>query len=253
MSNIKLFFAMFLSLNTIAQIKPSGFAKDSQNNYQVKYKMTTLFDGVKNYDAKLTFSNFQSCFEYKLSLKDTASVESQDENGNYKISIPEKKAQKINFDFKTKKSSEIKYLKTVFIVQDGLAFPDWFIFDEAKTINNHLCRKATTTYKGRDYEVWFTDEYPTMFGPWKLNGLPGLIIVAQDKRSEVFFEATEIQKIDEIICKEDNSIKHVSKVEFDDQIKKWQKNYEERLKSMGDRNSKVSVKFGKAVGIEIID
>jgi GLPGLI family protein len=225
----------------------------SQYNYQVKYKMTTLFDGIKNYDTKLNFSNFQSCFEYKLSLKDTASVESQDENGNYKILVPDKNTQKIYLDFKNKKSSEIKYLKTVFIVQDSLTFPDWFIFNEAKTINNHLCRKATTTYKGRDYEVWFTDEYPTMFGPWKLNGLPGLIIVAQDKRSEVFFEATEIQKMDENICKEDSSIKHVSKVEFDEQIKKWQKNYEERLKSMGDRNSKVSVKFGKAVGIEILD
>jgi GLPGLI family protein len=225
----------------------------SQNNYKVKYKMTTLFDGLKNYEAKLTFSDSQSYFEYKLALKDTATIESQDENGNYKILVPDKNTQKIYLDFKNKKSSEKKYLKTVFIVQDSLTFPDWFIFDEAKTINNHLCRKATTTYKGRDYEVWFTDEYPTMFGPWKLNGLPGLIIVAQDKRSEVFFEATEIQKIDENICKEDSSIKHVSKVEFDDQIKKWQKNYEERLKSMGDRNSKVSVKFGKAVGIEILD
>jgi hypothetical protein len=36
----------------------------SQNNYQVKYKMTTLFDGLKNYDAKLTFSEQKSCFEY---------------------------------------------------------------------------------------------------------------------------------------------------------------------------------------------
>ena len=62
--------------------------------------MTTLFDGIKNYDTKLNFSNFQSCFEYKLSLKDTASVESQDENGNYKILVPDKNTQKIYLDFK---------------------------------------------------------------------------------------------------------------------------------------------------------
>ena len=50
--------------------------------------MTALFDGLKNYDAKLTFSEQKSCFEYKLSIKDTATVESQDENGNISIAIP---------------------------------------------------------------------------------------------------------------------------------------------------------------------
>ncbi len=225
----------------------------SQDNYQVKYKMTTLFDGLKNYEAKLTFSEQKSCFEYKLAVKDTATIESQDLNGNLKISIPEKKIQKIYFDFKSKKCYEVKYIKEEFMVQDTLNLPKWNVLEEIKNINNHQCRKATTTFKGRNYEVWFTFDYPTKFGPWKLNGLPGLIISAQDKKNEVFFEAVEIQKIDANACQEDNSIKHISKVEFDDLMKKKIEEIGERLKSMGDRNLKLDVKFGKAVGIEILD
>lgn len=223
----------------------------SQNNYQVKYKMTTLFDGIKNYEAKLIFSEQNSCFEYKLSTKDTATVESQDENGNKTIAIPNVNQQSIFINFKDKKISELKHLK--YLVEDTLSIPQWDITDLIKTINNYQCQKATTYYKGRSYEVWYAIEYPSIFGPWKLNGLPGLIILAQDKKNEVFFEAIEIKKIDINTCQMDNSMKKISKNEFDNLIKKRQKDYEERLKSMGDRNLKLSVKFGKAVDIEILD
>jgi GLPGLI family protein len=223
----------------------------SQNNYQVKYKMTTLFDGLKNYDAKLTFSEQKSCFEYKLSIKDTATIEREDENGNIKLTIPNKNQQTIFINYKDKKITELKSLKSEYLVEDTLSVPKWNITDEIKNVNNYQCQKATTFFKGREYEVWYAIEYPTIFGPWKLNGLPGLIIFAQDKKSEVFFEAIEIKKTDENTCQMDNSIKHISKNDFDLIIKNRQKDLEERLKSMGDRNLKLDVKFGKAVDIEI--
>lgn len=225
----------------------------SQNNYQVKYKMTTLFDGIKNYDAKLTFSEQKSCFEYKLSIKDTATIEREDENGNLKLTILNKNQQTIFINFKDKKITELKSLKSAYLVEDTLSVPQWYIKDEIKNINNYQCQKATTFFKGREYEVWYAIEYPTIFGPWKLNGLPGLIILAQDKKREVFFEAIEIQKTDENTCQIDNSIKNISKNDFDVLIKNRQKDLEERLKSMGDRNLKLDVKFGKAVDIEILE
>lgn len=238
---------------TVIPLLFMSFYLFSQNNYQVKYKMTTLFDGPKNYDAKLTFSDFQSCFVYKLSLKDTATVESQDENGNFNISIPDKNIQKVFLDFKNKKITELKKLKSTYLVEDTLSTPHWAITNEIKVINNNQCQKAITFFKGRTYEVWYAIDFPSVFGPWKLNGLPGLILLAQDEKKEVFFEAIEIEKIDENTCQMYDSLEHISKNEFDTIIKKWQKDYEERLKSMGDRNSNVSVKFGKAVGIELLD
>jgi GLPGLI family protein len=225
----------------------------SQNNYEVKYKMVTLFDGVKNYDAKLTFSEFQSCFEYSLAVNDTTDVESVDENGNLNVVIPEKKQQKIYLDFKNKKCSEIKHLKSTFIVTDSLSIPKWNITSEIKNINNQECRKATTIFKGRKYEVWYATNYPSICGPWKLNGLPGLIIIAQDEKREVYFEAIEILKLFERINQPDNSIKSISINEFEFEVKKWQKDFEERLKAMRDRNTKIDIKFEKAVGIEITE
>jgi GLPGLI family protein len=215
--------------------------------------MTTLFDGLKNYDAKLTFSEQKSCFEYKLFANDTTTTEREDENGNIKLTIPNKNQQIIFSNYKDKKITELKKFKSIYLVEDTLSLPQWNITDEIKNVNNYQCQKATTFFKGREYEVWYAIEYPTIFGPWKLNGLPGLIILAQDKKSEVFFEATEIQKTEENICQIDNSIKKISKNDFDKLINEWQKDYQERLKSMGDRNLKLDVKFGKAVDIEILE
>lgn len=225
----------------------------SQNLYRVEYKMTTLFDGIKNYEANLKFSEQEACFSYKLFESDGSITENSDENGNKTIVIPYTRQQLINVNLMDKKIRELKHFKSSYLVEDTLSLPHWNITNETKVIGNHQCQKATTTYKGRTYEVWFTNEYATFFGPWKLNGLPGLIILAYDKRNEVIFEAVSIQKYEGNMCNIDKTAKHISINEYKTLIKTWQKDYEERLKSMGSRNMKFDVEFNNATDIEILD
>jgi hypothetical protein len=40
------------------------------------------------------------------------------------------------------------------------------------------CKKATTNFRGRYWEAWYTEEIPIGQGPWKLCGLPGMILKA---------------------------------------------------------------------------
>lgn len=225
----------------------------AQNLHRVEYKMTTLFDGVKNYKAALTFSAQEACFEYKLLECDGKIIEKNDENGNISISIPITEQQLIYTNFLEKKVKELKYLKTIYLVEDVLSLPNWEITSETKIIDNYQCQKAITTFKGRTYEVWFTSKYATFFGPWKLNGLPGLIILAYDKKNEVMFEAVKIHKYDETICTVDISAKPISTNDFKLVIKNWQNDVEERLKAKGSRNIKYDVKFNNVVDIEIVN
>ncbi len=64
----------------------------------------------------------------------------------------------------------------------------WQITEERKKIGDWECVKAVSKpFRGRVYMAWFAPEIPISNGPWKLGGLPGLILEAEDQTGEVFF------------------------------------------------------------------
>ncbi len=72
--------------------------------------------------------------------------------------------------------------------------PQWTLMPETETILGYTCHKAVCRFKGRDYEAWYTPEIPRGEGPWKLGGLPGLIIKAGDSRGHYLYECTGIEQ-----------------------------------------------------------
>lgn len=72
--------------------------------------------------------------------------------------------------------------------------PVWTLLPDTATILTYHCRKATGHFRGRSYTAWFTMEIPVSEGPWKLCGLPGLIIKAEDDRRHYSFECTGIEQ-----------------------------------------------------------
>lgn len=51
---------------------------------------------------------------------------------------------------------------------------------DMKEVLGFQCMKATCSFRGREYEAWFTMELPISDGPWKFCGLPGLIMEVYD-------------------------------------------------------------------------
>lgn len=70
--------------------------------------------------------------------------------------------------------------------------PEWKISDETKEIIGYQCFKAIADYRGRKWTAWFAPEIPVQEGPWKLCGLPGLILEAYDSSEEYHFVADSL-------------------------------------------------------------
>lgn len=67
-----------------------------------------------------------------------------------------------------------------YLTNEPLAKIDWEITEETQTLNNLICRQAIGKLYGKEWTVWFTEEIPSTAGPWKLRGLPGIIVKAED-------------------------------------------------------------------------
>jgi GLPGLI family protein len=77
----------------------------------------------------------------------------------------------------------------MFLVEETVPPQEWTIFPDTMTVLNYLCFKATTEFRGRRYIAWFTPDIPINEGPWKIYGLPGLILRLEDEDRLFLHEA----------------------------------------------------------------
>ncbi|WP_426478445.1 GLPGLI family protein [Chryseobacterium sp. CBSDS_008] len=84
-------------------------------------------------------------------------------------------------------------LKYYFSYQETPNF-NWKLISEKKKIGDYSCSKAETVYAGRTWIAWYTTEISINEGPYKFNGLPGLIIQISDTKDDYNFELISIKK-----------------------------------------------------------
>jgi GLPGLI family protein len=90
------------------------------------------------------------------------------------------------------------------LYREPICNQDWKILDETKEIAGYKCKNAKCSFRGRDYIAWFTNEIPVSEGPWKFNGLPGLIVKVYDIQEHYDFELIFIRKIGKEITFNEN-------------------------------------------------
>jgi GLPGLI family protein len=81
-----------------------------------------------------------------------------------------------------------------YLVEEAEPNIEWKITADTASFSGMHCQKATCHFKGRDYIAWFCPDLPIRTGPWKLNGLPGVILDAHDIRNEVVFKFDGMEK-----------------------------------------------------------
>jgi len=62
-------------------------------------------------------------------------------------------------------------------------------------ILGYTCQRACISYAGRDWVAWYSPQIPLADGPYKFNGLPGLILKISDTKNLHCFTLNAIQKV----------------------------------------------------------
>jgi len=81
-----------------------------------------------------------------------------------------------------------------FIIEESVPEISWRLTGSSTEIGGYTCQSAEGDFRGRTYKVWFTFDIPVPYGPWKLGGLPGLILEAESVDGEVLFNFASLQK-----------------------------------------------------------
>lgn len=110
-------------------------------------------------------------------------------------------------NYPTGKSTYLdKVIREKFRITEPLEQPQWdIIADSTKQILNYDCQMARCTFKGRTWTAWFAADIPLDNGPWKLYGLPGLILRAYDSKQQYIFDCVGMKQ-----AKEDENITYNS-------------------------------------------
>lgn len=74
-----------------------------------------------------------------------------------------------------------------YLIEEPAAKINWTITSDTINLSGIHCKKAHAHFMGRNWTAWYATELPFQSGPWKLNGLPGLIVEAYDEKKEVQF------------------------------------------------------------------
>ena len=81
--------------------------------------------------------------------------------------------------------------------RDTLNAQQWTMTDSTREVLGYTCQQATADFRGRHWTAWFATDIPVSDGPWKLGGLPGLILEAYDKGHQYTFIAVGLERVAE--------------------------------------------------------
>ncbi|WP_194851927.1 GLPGLI family protein [Nonlabens antarcticus] len=86
-------------------------------------------------------------------------------------------------------------VKRFLSINEDLPEMKWEITDETLELSGYKCFLAHLEFRGRKYEAYFTYDIPVTAGPWKFNGLPGLIVSIRDQTNTYGWTLKKINRV----------------------------------------------------------
>ena len=216
------FIALFLAQLSMAQT--------SRFVYQVTMKSDSTDKANATIEtARLDISPEKSLFYGEGRIKRDSVMQRMRETRNFDRNAMQNLRSSIDYIVEKDLVKNITYFKTR-LGRDQYTYEedrkmDWKILPETVKIGEYEAQKAETTFAGRKWYAWFTQDIPFQDGPYKFKGLPGLIVKLEDSNGDYSFDLQQSKKISEFPNFDNrggNPIK-VKRIDFEKQEKLYRK------------------------------
>lgn len=173
------------------------YSQNHGSDLQIEYKVYCDTDYPLTFFSTLSISGQTSIYQEKFTTsQDWNGGKIKSEQGSFVSAAKDIPDDYLRIDHTTKEILFFDVLPTTSIlVTDNYPEPDWIISGEKKNIAGYSCVKATANYRGRTWIAWFTPDLAIPYGPWKLQGLPGLILEAYDKNEMFTMRGVKVEMI----------------------------------------------------------
>lgn len=202
---MRIYIIFFISISNFLFSQSDSF----NSEYEVIYNLRILSDTLQPENAtqeniSLLIKGNKSLFKStKKAIRDSVAMSIGKKSfGNPvdgKVILDMRNVPNVNFksevfldDGKQTVYKELLKNKFAYPLDDKIV---WKIEDETKTIATYLCKKATGTYKDRNYIAWFSEKVTIPDGPYVFKGLPGLIMEVYDTKNYVNFSMVSFKKV----------------------------------------------------------
>ena len=205
-------------------------AQTSRFVYQVTMKSdSTDKTNITTENVILDVSPEKSIFYSEGRVKRDSIMQRMRETRNFDRSAMQNLRSSIDYIVEKDLVKNITYFKTrlgrdQYIYEEDRKI-DWKILPETVKIGEYEAQKAETTFAGRKWYAWFTQDIPFQDGPYKFKGLPGLIVKVEDANGDYSFDLQQSKKISEFPNFDNrggNPIK-VKRIDFEKQEKLYRK------------------------------
>ena len=190
-------------------IAASAYAQTDTAQVFVHYKFTHVRD-TTNRDHPYTenmalyigknssaYRSYDNVLEEAAFKKDIQTQIANSPDGNVRINRNRRGSGEECYQFPNEKKLVRRepLVMESYLIEDTMPVIDWKISNDTATYGGLHCQKATGYFKGRVYTAWFCPDMPLHVGPWKLNGLPGVIVEAYDTKKDVQFMFDGVEKV----------------------------------------------------------
>lgn len=129
-------------------------------------------------------------YDYSFLEKDSINQVTRQQNVNWSNQIPVSRKRN---SYKNLNYQMIEFQLYLYPTEDIIS---WKLSDETKKYLDFTVQKAICEFGGRQWTAWFTKDIPFSEGPYKFQGLPGLVVLLEDSQKQYSFSFIKNKNLD---------------------------------------------------------